>query len=59
MTLDAFHYDGINANNVTLGVPGMRGIINVAKEIKTPSLFVYLKLMSTRQRKGQGMCIML
>ncbi|KAJ9703826.1 hypothetical protein PVL29_005200 [Vitis rotundifolia] len=43
MTLNTFHYAGISAKNVTLGVPRLREIINVAKIIKTPSLSVYLK----------------
>lgn len=43
MTLNTFHYAGVSAKNVTLGVPRLREIINVAKIIKTPSLSVYLK----------------
>lgn len=43
MTLNTFHYAGVSAKNVTLGVPRLREIINVAKTIKTPSLSVYLK----------------
>lgn len=34
---------GVSAKNVTLGVPRLREIINVAKKTKTPSLSVYLK----------------
>ena len=43
MTLNTFHYAGVSAKNVTLGVPRLREIINVTKNIKTPSLSVYLK----------------
>eukprot|EP00899_Mesostigma_viride_P002361 jgi/Mesvir1/12125/Mv00383-RA.1 len=43
MTLNTFHYAGVSAKNVTLGVPRLREIINVAKTIKTPSLSVFLK----------------
>ncbi|TVU25187.1 hypothetical protein EJB05_27675, partial [Eragrostis curvula] len=43
MTLNTFHFAGVSAKNVTLGVPRLREIINVAKRIKTPSLCVYLK----------------
>uniref|UniRef100_R7W504 DNA-directed RNA polymerase subunit n=1 Tax=Aegilops tauschii TaxID=37682 RepID=R7W504_AEGTA len=43
MTLNTFHYAGVSAKNVTLGVPRLREIINVAKKIKTPSLSVFLK----------------
>ncbi|PJF20167.1 DNA-directed RNA polymerase subunit [Paramicrosporidium saccamoebae] len=42
MTLNTFHYAGV-ASNVTLGVPRLKEIINLAKNIKTPSLTVHLK----------------
>ena len=42
MTLNTFHFAGVSAKNVTLGVPRLTEIINVAKTIKTPSLSVYL-----------------
>lgn len=42
MTLNTFHYAGVSAKNVTLGVPRLTEIINIAKNIKTPSLSVYL-----------------
>ena len=37
-----FHYAGVSAKNVTLGVPRLKEIINVAKTPKTPGLTVYL-----------------
>ncbi|GLJ44038.1 hypothetical protein SUGI_0918360 [Cryptomeria japonica] len=43
MMLDTLHYAGANAKNVTLGVPQLREIVNVAKKIKTLSLSLYLK----------------
>jgi DNA-directed RNA polymerase II subunit RPB1 len=43
MTLNTFHYAGVSSKNVTLGVPRLKELINVAKQIKTPSLTVYLK----------------
>ena len=43
MTLNTFHSAGISSKNVTLGVPRLKEIINVAKTIKTPSLKVFLK----------------
>ena len=43
MTLNTFHYAGVSAKNVTLGVPRLKEILNVAKNIKTPALTVYLK----------------
>ena len=42
MTLNTFHFAGVSAKNVTLGVPRLREIINVAKKNKTPSLTIYL-----------------
>ncbi|MES1909779.1 MAG: hypothetical protein MHM6MM_002470 [Cercozoa sp. M6MM] len=42
MTLNTFHFAGYSGKNVTLGVPRLRELINVAKTIKTPSLTVYL-----------------
>lgn len=42
MTLNTFHYAGVSAKNVTLGVPRLKEIINIAKAVKTPSLSVYL-----------------
>eukprot|EP00580_Thalassiosira_gravida_P018881 CAMPEP_0201660330 /NCGR_PEP_ID=MMETSP0494-20130426/2988_1 /ASSEMBLY_ACC=CAM_ASM_000839 /TAXON_ID=420259 /ORGANISM="Thalassiosira gravida, Strain GMp14c1" /LENGTH=1751 /DNA_ID=CAMNT_0048138163 /DNA_START=124 /DNA_END=5379 /DNA_ORIENTATION=- len=43
MTLNTFHYAGVSAKNVTLGVPRLKEIINVAKTVKTPGLFIYLQ----------------
>lgn len=37
-----FHYAGVSSKNVTLGVPRLKEIMNVAKTVKTPSLTVYL-----------------
>ena len=42
MTLNTFHYAGVSSKNVTLGVPRLKEIINIATNIKTPSLSVYL-----------------
>ena len=43
MTLNTFHFAGVGSKNVTLGVPRLREIINVAKNVKTPSTTVYLE----------------
>nr|AOE43181.1 RNA polymerase II largest subunit/RNA polymerase II core subunit [Cavenderia deminutiva] len=43
MTLNTFHYAGVSSKNVTLGVPRLKEIINVAKNVKTPSLTIYLQ----------------
>jgi DNA-directed RNA polymerase II subunit RPB1 len=42
MTLNTFHFAGVGAKNVTLGVPRLKELINIAKTVKTPSLAVYL-----------------
>jgi len=42
MTLNTFHFAGVGAKNVTLGVPRLKELINVAKAVKTPSLAVFL-----------------
>jgi DNA-directed RNA polymerase II subunit RPB1 len=50
MTLNTFHYAGVSSKNVTLGVPRLKEIINVATNIKTPSLTVYLEPEISRSR---------
>ncbi|ELA46460.1 hypothetical protein VCUG_02055 [Vavraia culicis subsp. floridensis] len=42
MTLNTFHYAGI-ASTITMGVPRLKELINVAKNIKTPSMLLTLK----------------
>lgn len=42
MTLNTFHYAGVSSKNVTLGVPRLKEVMNVAVNIKTPSLQVFL-----------------
>lgn len=48
MTLNTFHYAGVSAKNVTLGVPRLKEIMNVSKRPKTPSLTVFLTGKSAR-----------
>lgn len=40
MTLNTFHNSGISSKNVTLGVPRLNELLNVSKNIKTPSIFI-------------------
>jgi DNA-directed RNA polymerase II subunit RPB1 len=42
MTLNTFHFAGVSSKNVTLGVPRLKEILNLAKNIKTPGMVVYL-----------------
>jgi len=59
MTLNTFHNAGISDKNVTLGVPRLKEVINVAKTIKTPSLTIYLqqefKMDKANVQKIQGL----
>uniref|UniRef100_H3AVP5 DNA-directed RNA polymerase subunit n=1 Tax=Latimeria chalumnae TaxID=7897 RepID=H3AVP5_LATCH len=48
MTLNTFHYAGVSAKNVTLGVPRLKELINISKRPKTPSLTVFLLGQSAR-----------
>jgi DNA-directed RNA polymerase II subunit RPB1 len=41
MTLNTFHFAGVSSKNVTLGVPRLKEILNLATNIKTPSMIVY------------------
>lgn len=43
MTLNTFHHTGISAKNITLGVPRLNELLNVAKQVRTPSLTIYLR----------------
>ncbi|OAX40478.1 beta and beta-prime subunits of DNA dependent RNA-polymerase [Rhizopogon vinicolor AM-OR11-026] len=52
MTLNTFHYAGVSSKNVTLGVPRLKEIINVATKIKTPSLSVYLESDIAEETQG-------
>ncbi|KAF2093473.1 putative DNA-dependent RNA polymerase II largest subunit [Rhizodiscina lignyota] len=49
MTLNTFHFAGVSSKNVTLGVPRLKEILNVATNIKTPSMTVY----QTPDRAGE------
>ena len=41
MTLNTFHFTGVSAKNVTLGVPRLKEILNVSQNIRTPSMSVF------------------
>jgi len=43
MTLNTFHFAGVSAKNVTLGVPRLNEILNVAKTVRTPSVTIFLR----------------
>ncbi|KJE89904.1 polymerase II polypeptide A [Capsaspora owczarzaki ATCC 30864] len=56
MTLNTFHFAGVSAKNVTLGVPRLRELINVSKSPKTPSLTVYLQSGMDQERAKDVAC---
>ncbi len=43
MTLNTFHFAGVSSKNVTLGVPRLKEVINVARNIQTPIVQIYLQ----------------
>ncbi|RKF82248.1 DNA-directed RNA polymerase II subunit rpb1 [Golovinomyces cichoracearum] len=49
MTLNTFHFAGVSSKNVTLGVPRLKEILNVATNIKTPSMVVYQEDGATQE----------
>ncbi|KAI2614853.1 beta and beta-prime subunits of DNA dependent RNA-polymerase [Hypoxylon sp. NC1633] len=49
MTLNTFHFTGISSKNVTLGVPRLKEILNVASTIKTPSMQVFMDWSTARE----------
>lgn len=57
MTLNTFHYAGVSAKNVTLGVPRLKEIINISKKPKTPSLTVFLTGQAARDAEKAKVCL--
>lgn len=51
MTLNTFHNAGISSKNVTLGVPRLNEVINVARTIKTPSLKIFVNNAISKDEK--------
>ncbi|EON98349.1 putative dna-directed rna polymerase ii largest subunit protein [Phaeoacremonium minimum UCRPA7] len=53
MTLNTFHFAGVSSKNVTLGVPRLKEILNVASDIKTPGMVVYLDTEDATQEAAK------
>lgn len=53
MTLNTFHFAGVSSKNVTLGVPRLKEILNLAKNIKTPGMAVYLQTPLAKQEQAK------
>lgn len=54
MTLNTFHFAGVSSKNVTLGVPRLKEVINVAKTLHTPIISIYL----AGKKKKSEKCVM-
>jgi DNA-directed RNA polymerase II subunit RPB1 len=52
MTLNTFHFAGVASKNVTLGVPRLKEILNIATNLKTPSMYVYQTEDKRRHQDG-------
>lgn len=52
MTLNTFHFAGVSAKNVTLGVPRLKEILNVATNIRTPTMTVYQRRHHYRNKNA-------
>ena len=46
LPLNTFHSAGISAKNVTFGVPRLKALINISKNIKCPSMTIAPNLKS-------------
>ena len=51
MTLNTFHSAGIATKNITLGIPRFKELIDVSKNMKTPSLTMFLRPPFCRNAK--------
>ena len=58
MTLNTFHSAGIATKNITLGIPRFKELIDVSKNIKTPSLTIFLKAPLNRNQALSSMFAM-
>ena len=52
MTLNTFHFTGIASKNVTLGVPRLKEILNVARNLRTPAMKVHQLPGMTADKEG-------
>ncbi|KAF2493947.1 DNA-directed RNA polymerase II largest subunit [Lophium mytilinum] len=53
MTLNTFHFAGVSSKNVTLGVPRLKEILNVATNIKTPSMTICQENSDATQQQAK------
>lgn len=57
MTLNTFHFAGVSAKNVTLGVPRLEELINTTstENMRTPIMTIYLDPAVSRARCAEGL----
>ncbi|KAG9256051.1 uncharacterized protein F5Z01DRAFT_535793 [Emericellopsis atlantica] len=53
MTLNTFHFAGVSSKNVTLGVPRLKEILNLASNIKTPAMTVFVNQRLAKQEQAK------
>jgi DNA-directed RNA polymerase II subunit RPB1 len=53
MTLNTFHFAGVASKNVTLGVPRLKEILNLASNIKTPAMTIYVNSQLAKQEQAK------
>jgi DNA-directed RNA polymerase II subunit RPB1 len=55
MTLNTFHYAGVSSkSNVTRGIPRLRELLHISKDIKSPSVMIFLnKEIENDKNKAQ------
>ena len=56
LTLNTFHSAGISAKNVTLGVPRFKELINVAKTLKSPSMYIVVESANNQEEVDKVAC---
>ena len=56
-TLSIFHYAGVSAKNVTLGVPRLKEILGISKKPKTPTMTVFLSGQAAVDAERAKVCV--
>lgn len=55
MTLNTFHFAGVSSKNVTLGVPRLKEILNIAANIKTPTMIIHQEDHNGTQQSAKAL----
>ena len=52
MTLNTFHFAGVGSkSNVTSGVPRLKELLHISKNIKSPSITIYLRMKYSKYNR--------